>query len=75
MSQEQANQMLMRTIKIPHNSLDKFIKKTIIDPPDIFIPKQKDINLKEPYLKNKGICKKKNINNKYEEGTNIEEKK
>jgi hypothetical protein len=31
------------------------------------IPLQKDINLKDPNLKNKGICKKNNINNKYEE--------
>jgi len=28
---------------------------------------QKDINLKDPVLKNKGIRKKNNINNKYEE--------
>ena len=35
----------------------------------MIIPQQKEINLKDPFLKNKGIDKKKNIINKYEEDT------
>jgi len=69
-SQEEANQLLMRTIKI-NNSLDNFVKRTFTKSPDeMIIPKQKDINLKDPSLKTKGVTnslKKKNINNKYEE--------
>ena len=36
---------------------------------DIILPKQKDINLNESSLKNKGIVKKKNIGNIYEDET------
>jgi hypothetical protein len=34
---------------------------------ELIIPQQKEINLKDPILKNKGIDKKKNIINNYEE--------
>ena len=49
-------------------SLDKFIKRTIIktNSDKMFIPKQKEINLQDPVLRNKGIlisAKKENINN------------
>ena len=64
-----ANKLMLRTIKISEpNSLEKLvtitstrIKKTQI------IPMQKDINLKNPTLKNKGICKNNNIINKYDD--------
>jgi hypothetical protein len=69
-SQEQADKLLMKSIKIS-NSLDGFIKrKKIGKQNEIILPKQKDINLKDPSLKIKGISnsfKKKNITNKYEE--------
>jgi hypothetical protein len=69
-SQEEANLLLMKSIKI-NNSLDSFVKKTYTKAPEeMIIPKQKDINLKDPSLKTKGVSnslKKKNINNKYEE--------
>lgn len=51
--------LLMRTIKVP--PLDKFVKRTVFKKEDAVIPIQKEINLNEPYLKNKGISKKKNI--------------
>jgi hypothetical protein len=57
---------LMRQVKIK-NSLDDFVKVTKNNPKEIILPKQKKINLKDPLLKNKGIAKKKNITNKYEE--------
>lgn len=56
-----ANNLLMRSIKI--NPLDKFVKRTMFKKEEPIIPIQKEINLNEPYLKNKGICKKKNITN------------
>ena len=73
-STEQANQLMMRSIKISHppSLLDNFVKVKNVKPQvEPIIPKQKDINLKDPVLKNKGILylkkKKKNITNKYEE--------
>ena len=69
-NQEEVNKLLMRTFKINEpNALEKLVKRTstkISKKPPI-IPMQKDINLKDPNLKNKGIRKKNNINNTYEE--------
>lgn len=64
-----ANNLMMRSIKITNQNsvLDNFVKfKSIKVKNDPIIPKQKDINLKDPALKNKGIRKKKNISNNYE---------
>jgi hypothetical protein len=61
--------LMMRSIKITEpNALEKLVKRTTskLEKKPI-IPIQKDINLKDPNLKNKGISKKNNINNKYEE--------
>ena len=67
-TQEEANQLMMRTVQIKKSTLDPFIKiKTTKKPEELFFPKQKEINLKDPQLKNKGIVKKKNITNKYDE--------
>ena len=63
---ELSNKLMMRSIKMERNTLDKFVKfKTLVKEPMI-IPVQKEINLKDPSLRNKGIVKKKNIENKYE---------
>ena len=70
------NHTFMRSIKISEpNSLEKIVKRTStkIVNKQIY-PKQKDINLKDPILKNKGICKKKNIINYYEESKEEVEK-
>ena len=71
-AQEEMNKLLMRTIKITEpNALEKLVKRTptkISKKPPI-IPMQKDINLKDPILKNKGIRKKNNINNNYGENS------
>ena len=58
----EANNLLIRSINV--NPLEKFIKRTTFKKEETIIPVQKEINLDEPYLKNKGICKKKNITNK-----------
>lgn len=71
---DEINKLMMRSIKIMEpNALEKLVKRTItkkeIEP---IIPQQKDINLKDPILKNKGIRKKKNITNKYDENVILE---
>jgi len=66
--------LLMRSIHIKH-PLDKFIKRNKFKKEQEVLPIQKEINLQEPYLKNKDICKKKNIYNNYGEVTNKEKKK
>ena len=75
---EEANKLMMRLVKITEpNSLEKLVKRTIIKNVDAkpnIPPKQKEINLKDPILKNKGIRKKKNITNKYDDETKIPEK-
>lgn len=62
-----ADTFLMRKIKTDINTLDKYVTKTIIKKTeDIILPKQKEINLKDPKFKNKGL-RKKNIDNLYED--------
>ena len=63
----------------PPSLLDNFVKVKNVKPDvEPIIPKQKDINLKDPVLKNKGILylkkKKKNITNNYDKGENSENK-
>jgi len=63
----EADKLLMRTIKADIPTLDKYVTRTIIKKKEeIIMPIQKEINLKDPNLKIKGI-KKKNIHNLYED--------
>lgn len=68
-SVEAADAILMRSVKMDPPTLDKYIKRSKTKPlneqPKLIIPKQKEINLNDPQLKNKGI--KNNINNIYED--------
>lgn len=67
---EENEKLLMRSVKMANPSLDNFIKINMTNQSkELIIPQQKEINLKDPILKNKGIDKKKNIINKYEEDT------
>lgn len=69
---EDINNTLIRSINLPKPSLNNFVKKKV-KANEIIIPQQKEINLKEPSLRIKGIIKsdkKKNINNKYDEQNN-----
>ena len=69
------NSEIMRKINVKTNTLDNFIIRNVIKKPEPeFLPIQKEINLKDPSLRVKGISKKKNLNNTYEE-TPIEENK
>jgi hypothetical protein len=75
-STDEANQLIMRSIKItyPPTLLDNFVTiKNAKELPQPIIPKQKEINLKDPNLKNKGIRKKKNITNNYDNNIEKEE--
>jgi hypothetical protein len=68
--------LIMRSVKMNEpNSLEKIvkIKKTKIKKQE-FIPYQKEINLKDPVLKIKGIRKKNNINNIYDNENKKEHK-
>jgi hypothetical protein len=68
-TQAEIDQQFMRSIHVKEaTTLDKFVKRSTTAPKENpILPKQKDINLRDPALKNKGIRKKKNITNKYEE--------
>ena len=75
---EEADKLLMRSIKITTAPLDKFVKRKSTKPEALVImPKQQEVNLLDPELKVKGlnniIQKKENITNKYDE--HIETKK
>lgn len=70
-SKEKADKLMMRSIELKP-TLNNFVQKIKIKTEEIILPKQKEINLKDPSLKTKGI-KKKNITNKYDE--NNESKK
>jgi hypothetical protein len=67
---EENEKLLMRSVKMSNHSLDNFIKiKMTKKVEELIIPQQKEINLKDPILKIKGITKKKNIINNYDEDT------
>ena len=72
-----ANLLMMRTIKIQEpNSLERMIKRNTVKISEpVILPQQKDVNLKDPILKNKGIRKKKNITDKYDKPNPDNEKK
>lgn len=66
-SNEDVDKLLMRSIKINTNTLDKYVIRTKTKPKnEIIMPTQKEINLTDPEFKNKDIknlTKKNNINN------------
>lgn len=63
----EADFLIMRSIKMEVPTLDKYVIRTRIKKQEeIIIPHQKEINLKDPELKKKGI-EKNNISNMYED--------
>jgi hypothetical protein len=64
----EADKLLLRSIKIETPTLDKYVKRSYIKKKEekIILPKQREINLNDPELKNKGL-KKNNITNIYED--------
>ena len=81
---EKADKLLMRSIKITTQTLDKYVKRKTTKPQEkLILPKQKEVNLMDPELKVKGlqnnnsnnIQKKENITNKYDEIINTKKDK
>ena len=65
--QNDTNKLIMRS---KPNNLDNFITRVVKNEPKIVMPQQKDVNLRDPSLKIKGVERKrgkKNLTNKYEE--------
>jgi hypothetical protein len=61
---DEADKLLMRSIKITPPSLDKYVKRKSTKPEEkLIMPKQKEINLMNPDLKVKGIQSNSNNNN------------
>ena len=71
----EADKHLQRSNKIDVPTLDKYVTRTRVyrKKETIIFPKQREINLNDPELKNKGL-KKNNITNIYEDTKKIEEK-
>jgi hypothetical protein len=66
---EESNKSIMRTVKLTPITMDKFVKRiststSSANPP--FIPLKREVNLKDPELRNKGIRKKKNVDTLYD---------
>jgi hypothetical protein len=67
---EESNKSMMRTIKLKPITMDKFVKRTSTAVAEKqFIPLQREVNLKDPELRNKGIRKKKNVDTMYDDKT------
>jgi hypothetical protein len=71
----EADKLLLRLVKIDVPTLDKYVTRTRVyrKKETIIFPKQREINLNDLELKNKGL-KKNNITNIYEDTKKIEEK-
>lgn len=68
-SHDEANKLLMRSIKMDVPTLDKYVKRTSVKKQDnIILPKSREVDIMNPELKNKGL-KKNNINNLYEDNS------
>ena len=66
----EADKLLLRLVKIEVPTLDKYVTRirTSKKSENIIIPQQREINLNDPELKNKGL-KKNNITNIYEDNS------
>jgi len=62
----EANKLLMRSIKIEPPTLDKYVKRSSCKKEtNIILPKSREVDIMKPELKDKGL--KKNITNIYED--------
>jgi hypothetical protein len=65
-NKQDPNKLLMRRVKMDVPTLDKYVKRVSNKKEEtVFLPKSREVDIKNPELKNKGI--KKNINNVYED--------
>ena len=71
-TKEEADLLLVRSIKIANPSLDNFVKRKYTKAPEtIVMPQQKDINLRDPNLKIKGIKEKEKEKEKEKDKENL----
>jgi len=73
----EANKQFVKTLAIKGKTLDNFVIRNKIVENSIILPKEKNIDLRDPVLRTKGvknINKKKNINLNYEETNKTDEK-
>ena len=71
MTSEEADKLMMRSIKITAPSLDKYVKRKSTKPKEkLILPKQKEVNLMDPELKVKGIKSNSNNNNNSNNSSN-----
>jgi hypothetical protein len=66
---EESNKSIMKSVKINPITMDKFVKRISTAPSSSnppFIPLKREVNLKDPELRNKGIRKKKNVDTLYD---------
>lgn len=64
---DEANKLLMRSVKMDVPTLDKYVKRTSVKKDNnIILPKSREVDIMNPELKNKGL-KKNNISNLYED--------
>ena len=84
LNNNEANKLMMRSIKMDIPTLDKYVKRTKnIKETNIILPKSREIDIMNPQLKNKGIKDteiknteiKKNITNIYEDNKKNKEQK
>jgi len=75
-SLEETAQLLRRTVMVEKITMDQFVKRTqtVSANPQI-IPLKREINLKNPDLRNKGIRKKKNVELIYDDKNETKEEK
>uniref|UniRef100_A0A6C0LMV9 Uncharacterized protein n=1 Tax=viral metagenome TaxID=1070528 RepID=A0A6C0LMV9_9ZZZZ len=67
-TQLEADELMFHSLNNKNITLDDFvIKKKTSQKSNIILPQKKHINLRDPQLKLKGVKKKKNITNKYED--------
>lgn len=69
---EESNKYIMKSAKINPITMDKFVKRISTAPHSSnppFIPLKREVNLKDPELRNKGIRKKKNVDTLYDANT------
>ena len=63
----ETNKVMMCSVPFKKNTLDKFVKRIQNEiAEEVVFPQKKNINLKDPSLKDKGLEKNKNITNNYE---------
>jgi len=61
-TKEEADKLMMRSIKVNNNTLDKFVTVRNVRPEEeMILPQQRQVDLTDPSLKTKGIRKKNNI--------------